>query len=378
MQFDPQISLSLFRTSNVEFLGEGPSDTGFRLGLILPVTRPLQNGSLSFRYSTGYESFDQSDVLNNLSHRLSLDVSKSPTRDSSFSVQAGYTLTQEQGRADSLDEADLFLNRRTRRETINLGLSFTSKIATRWEWGLSAGYWDWSFDPIDDFESDAPQTPLEDRTDLWGSLTFARILSRATALGFRLGYQQFDLEFSGKQDTQLASVVYRREIEERSFLTLSAGGFVSTGTATEEIGDSSSGSRSGFQGSLSFSRSLQRVSVSISAGHTPSAGNDRPGTSVNTVLGVSVSKLETRRWSWGVAARYAFRDPNDRNEPSVETFALGSSAGVRFRRSLSVQLGVNYTDQTGEDSADEGSYVGARVSLVWHPLARTRWAGGFG
>jgi hypothetical protein len=373
-QFDPQISFGLFRTSNVEFVGDGPSDSGFRLGLVLPVTRPLKNGSLAFSYRTGFQSFDNSSSLNNLSHRLSLVVSKSPTRRSSFGVQAGYTLTQEQGRADSLEEADLFLSQRTEREAANLAFSFTSTIATRWEWGLSAGYWDWRFDPIEDFESDTPTTRLEDRSELLGSVTFARILSQTSALGFSLAYRQFDLEFSGEQETQSASLVYRRDLEGRSSLSLSAGGFVSTGKALEGIGGSSSESRSGFQGTLSYGRSLKRMSVSISAGHAPSAGNDRPGTSVNTTLGVSISSQLTKRWNWGVFTRYALRDPNARNEPSVASFALGSSAGVRFRSSLSIHLGLNYTDQFGENPADEGSFVGAQVSLVWHPLARTRWA----
>lgn len=375
-QFDPQLSVGLFRTSNVAFVGDGPSDTGLRLGLTLPVSRPLQNGSLAFRYSAGYQIYDRSTTLDNLSHRVSLAVSKSPSRNTSFGVQAGYIRTQEQGLADSLEETDLFLSQRSERETINFGLSLSSKISTRWEWSLSAGYLDWGFDPIEDFESESSEVALEDRTALSGSFTFARLLSETSALGFSLGYSQFDLEFSGEQDTQMASLVYSRELGERLSLSISAGGFVSSGTALEDVDEGSSDSRSGFQGTLNLSRSLKRVSLSLFAGHMPSAGNDRPGTSVNTIVGVSVSSESARRWNWGVFARYAYRDPNDPTESSLETFALGADVGFVFGRSLSLQLGVNYTDQFGEGAEGEGSYVGAQVSLVWHPLARTRLAGG--
>lgn len=377
-RFDPQISFSLFRTTNIDFVGDGPSDSGFRLGVVLPVNRPLENGSLSFSYRTFFESFEQSTALNNLDHWLSLAISKSPSRNSNIGMKVGYILTQQQGRADSVEEGDLFLNERTKRQTVNLGLSYSSALGARWQWALAAGFWDWSYDEIEGFDDETPDRRLEDRTELRGSFELTRALSRSNAIGFSLTYRQFDLELSGEEDTQSASLVYRREIEERMSLSVSAGGFVSSGTAAGGPGGSQSDSRSGFQGTVSLSRALEHLNFTFVVGHTPSAGNDRLGTSTNTTIGVSLSGNPTRKLSWGVFSRYASREPNNRLEPTIDSFALGSSMGIRFRRELSIRIGINYTNQIADDARDEGSFVAGQVGLVWHPLARTRWAGGSG
>ena len=374
-RFNPRFSLSLFRSDNIDLLGaERRRDSGLTLGLALPVSRDLENGSLSFDYNTSFDKYDEFEELDNLSHRLRLSVTKDPSRNSSVQAQVGYSLTQDQGLAESPNDADLFLTPRTERETVSLDFSYRKRFRSRWEWGFAGGFRDWSFDEIEGFESDAPPTQLENRTEFSGAVTLARLLSESSAFGFSYSYRTFDLELSGEESVQAGSLVYRRQLEERLSLAVAVGGFLSTGTTAQGPGGSSDDSRSGVQGTLNLSRNWRRTGLSLVIGHTPSAGNDRLGTSTNSTLGLSLTSRATRRWNWGLSARYALRDPNDTQEPTIDTLAFGANAGARVHRALSLQLGINYTDQSSDASGNEGSFLIGRIGLNWHPLRGSRVA----
>ncbi|MGB6364199.1 MAG: hypothetical protein WBG64_16155, partial [Thermoanaerobaculia bacterium] len=96
--FDPQVNVGLFSTNNVAITREDArSDWGLRLGLILPVVRQLDRGSLSFTYSPRVELFREADNFNNVSHRLRLGLVTVPAPDSSLNLTAAYSDTQDQG-----------------------------------------------------------------------------------------------------------------------------------------------------------------------------------------------------------------------------------------------------------------------------------------
>jgi hypothetical protein len=369
--FDPQVNVGLFSTNNVAITRENPrSDWGMRVGLILPVVRQLDRGSLSFTYSPWVELFRESDTFNNVSHRMRLGLATAPTLDSSLNLTAAYSKTQDQGIIDSTDPSDLFLTQRTDRQRTSLDLVYGDQLRNRWNWGFSVGGSIWNYDKVIDAEDGVDRIPLEDRSEVRSSIQLTRSLSPTTAIGLSYGYRQFDLEFSGDENSQSVSFVFQKDVEERLSLEFSLGGFRNTGEAVTGPLDPSSGSRSGVQGQFRLTRLWRKSTMAIVAGHRPSSGGARIGTSVNSFVGLSYGNRGDQVWSWSLYTRVARRDPSNEVQRVVNSVALGGGVGRRLNRKTTIRMTARIFEQSGDSGETGGTYVYTWLGVVWHPLAR--------
>lgn len=369
--FDPQVNVGLFSTNNVAITREDArSDWGLRLGLILPVVHQLDRGSLAFTYSPWIELFREADTFNNVSHRLRLGLDTKPTLDSSLNLTAAYTDTQDQGVVESADPADLFLTQRTDRQRASLDLIYGDQLRNRWNWGFALGGSIWNYERLVDSEDGADPIPLEDRSEVRSSVQLMRSLSPTTSLGLRYGYRRFVLELSGDENSHSVSFVFQKDIEERLSLEFSVGGFRNTGEAVSGEVDSSSDSRSGVQGQFRLTRLWQQSSLTMVAGHRPSSGGARIGTSVNSFVGLSYGNRGDQVWTWGLDGRVARRDPSNENQKVVNSLALGGRVGRRLNRKTIIRMTARVFDQTDDGGQTKGTYIYAWVGVVWRPLAR--------
>jgi hypothetical protein len=251
-------------------------------------------------------------------------------------------------------------------------VGYRGRVHRLWNWGFSVGGSQWRFTEIQDFESPEPEVPLEDRSELRGSLELTRDVSPTASFGVRYGYRFFDLEFSGEETSHLVSLVFRRELEERLSLVATVGGFVSTGEAAAGSMGSPDDQRSGAQGTLRLSRSFRRSSLSIFAGHIPTSGGARIGTSTNSYVGVSYGNRSSRHWIWGLHTRVARRDPSDPERPTINSFSVGFRVTRRLSQLMGIGFRANYIRQTGDVAVSEGLHIRGGLGLVWYPLGRGR------
>ena len=376
--FNPAFNLDLFASNNVDYVGDsGRSDRGLHLGLSLPVERSLKRGSIAFNYNPAITLYGEFTELDNISHLVSLEASTQPSRNSSLSFRAGYSKTQEQGDPRSLDPADLFLDRRTDRERASVDLFYQAQPAERWSWDFSLGASGWLFQEIEDFEEEQPGIPLEDRVEFRGTVGVARTLSPSDSIGLSYGFRFFDLDLSGEETSQSVSLVYQRDIEDRISLGLSLGAFYNTGDATTGAPGSRGGEQSGVQGGLSLTRTFRQSSLSFVAGHAPSAGGARIGTSLNGYVGLSYVSANTRYWNWGLLSRVARRDPSNPEQPTIDSFTASIQIGRNLGRQLGIRLGGDYVYQSSSaEVAADSSYLRGSLGLVWFPLGRSGVMGG--
>lgn len=369
--FDPQVNVGLFSTNNVALTREDPrSDWGLRLALILPVVRQLDRGSLTFSYSPWVELFRETDTFNNVSHRLRLSLVTAPTPESSLNLTAAYSKTQDQGVVESIDPADLFLTQRTDRQRSSLDFTYGDQLRNRWNWGFTLGGSIWNYDRVIDSGVGDEPIGLEDRSEVRTSFQVTRSLSPTTALGLRYGYRRFVLDLSGDENSQSFSFVYQKDIEERLSLEFSVGGYHNTGEAVTGPLDPSSGSRSGVQGQLRLTRNWRQSALAIVAGHRPSSGGARIGTSVNSYVGLSYGNRGDQVWDWGVYTRLARRDPSNENQKVINNLALGGRVGRRLNRKTTIRMTARVFDQTDDGGESSATYLYVWLGAVWRPLAR--------
>ncbi|MGB5878509.1 MAG: hypothetical protein WBH85_00650 [Thermoanaerobaculia bacterium] len=369
--FDPQVNVGLFSTNNVAITREDArSDWGLRLGLILPVVLQLDRGSLSFTYSPRVELFREADNFNNVSHRLRLGLVTVPAPDSSLNLTAAYSDTQDQGVVESADPADLFLTQRTDRQRASLDLIYGDQLRNRWNWGFTLGGSIWNYERLVESDDGADPIPLEDRSEVRSSVQLTRSLSPTTALGLRYGYRRFVLELSGDENSHSVSFVFQKDVAERLSLEFSVGGFRNTGEAVTGPLDPASGTRSGVQGQFRLTRVWQQSSLSIVAGHVPSSGGARIGTSVNSFVGLSYGNRGSQVWTWGLDTRVARRDPSDENQRVINSIALGGRVGRRLSHKTTIRMTARVFDQTDDGGETKGTYIYTWLGVVWRPLAR--------
>lgn len=372
--FNPSFTLGQVYTDDVGLGGATQqSDSYTRLSVILPVEREWPTGSLSFRYQPTFERFSKLSALDNTGHRGSLAINTSPSRLLSFGLRAAYSRDEQQSQLDSVDPADLFLLQRFLQERASGDLRLERRVGPRWQWNFAVGAANWRFTPLEDVP---PETSVvvENRKTLTGEVGFQHDLSRRTSVGFRYGFRRFELELSGEQSSHLASFVVGRSLGERTRWELAVGGFRSNGQALAVGGGPDT--RTGAQGTFSFSHDLPEVRFGISASHGPSAGGARAGTSVNSVVALNLSDAGVRKVHWDLFTRFARRDPSDPAQSVDESISVGGALAFEVQRLVDLSLSVRYIDQTsGRTDAAGSSYYRAGLSLVLHPLGRTRLGG---
>lgn len=371
--FSPRGSIGLNYTDNVRFVGKGESeatdDSVLRLGLTLPWVRQLQRGAFTFSYQATYNKHDKFDSLDNLSHRLGLNLSKRSRPRSSLGLGVNYAKTQSQGNAQFLEDLDLFLNRRTDRESANFNFSYRGPFANRWGWNTSLGAAVNRFDEISGAEEVPPTEPLEDRETFHGALGIYYERSPGRAIGVTYTRSVFDLDRTGRETVQAVSLqLFRGLLQPTPSLTFSLGVFSRNIESDDPARASDSEVR--LQGALTYRPTLRKVNLSLSAGHQPSGGGSRPGTSTNTLAAMTVGSKSTRRWGWQTSLRYALRDPTGEDQNTLESASLDASLFKELARNVSVRLRGGYVDQTGTGKDDRGSFYRAGLSLEFHRQQR--------
>ncbi len=370
-KFDPRLGLSYFYRSRVNYFGEqAQDDSSLRLNLALPVTRQYQKGSLAFIYQTHLEKFEEFDQLDDLGHRLTLDFGWRPSQRSSLNLGAQYRIRRDQLDPTSVDTVDLLAFRQLQREQGNFNLGYGRQIGKRWSANVGGRAGVYRFHEIVD---DPPEEPLdtEDRSEIAGTAGVSRRFSDKSSLGFSVGARQFDLDRSGRQDAVSASLVYSREVVEKSSISLRIGGFrMQTGQFVEDEQQT----RTGVQGSLSINRQFRYVVGMLTASHAPNVGGARLGTAVVSHVQLGLTDSHFRNWGWSLHARMGYRDPNDPEVVEVQTLTTSAGINLKLQKYLGLNFHFTWADQLkGEvDSGADFFRVGA--SLAWHPFGWTKLA----
>ena len=176
---------------------------------------------------------------------------------------------------------------------------------------------------------------------------------------------------SGRQDAVAASLVYSREVVEKSSLALRIGGFR---MQTGQFVDDEQQTRTGVQGSLSVNRQFRYVTGVLTASHAPNVGGARIGTAVVSHVQVGLSDSYFRNWGWSAHARLGHRDPNDPGVVVVQTLTTGAGINVKAHKYLGVSFHFTWADQIKGEEEAINDYFRAGVSLSWHPLGWTKIA----
>jgi hypothetical protein len=374
--FSPFLSLSYGYTDNVSYVddnGADASDSTGQAGAGFSLTRDIQNGSLQLTASTRYTMYDEFDQLDNGSHSLTLDFGQSRGR-GTFGLNTRYSRTQDQGRVDDLEEADVEISRRTTRERYGFGGNYSYDTANgNWTWNSSASV---SSAEYDDISGVPGGSPIVDRTSYRAGVGFSKLLNRRTSVGADYSYQLFDLDGGVDETVNGVAFTLGHEWSRQVTLGFSLGAFHRSQDAP--MGQSDDLDQDDIFGGVSFIREFQSASFSANLTRGASSGGAHSGTSTNTALGVALGGSVTgSRWGWRVAARAANRDPSVSSEEDTDTLSLGGSLSRRIGRVLSLAMDANWVEQSSDDpSRDNDGYYQASIGLIWRPLGNLPISGG--
>ncbi len=370
-KFDPRLGLTYYYRNRVNYFGEeARDDSSLRLNLALPVSRQLKTGSLRFVYQTSFEKFEEFDDLDYLGHRLSLDLSLKPSQRSSLNLGANYRRRRDQLDSTSVDTVDLVAFRQLSREQASVDLGYSRQLGRRWGANVVGRASGWRFyELVGDGSELLPDT--EDRAEFAGSFGANRSFSDRSALGFSIGARLFDLDRSGQQDAVSASLVYQREVIEKSSIALRIGGFrMQTGQFVDDVQQT----RSGVQGSLSINRQFRRMNGVLLAGHAPNVGGARIGTAVVSFAQIGLTDSYFRNWGWAVYSRMGYRDPNDPDVSVAQTLTAGAAVNVKVQKYVGLNLNLTWADQLKGEAEATAEYFRLGAAVVWHPLGWSKIA----
>lgn len=365
--FEPSLSFGYSYTDNVQYQdADDSSDQSARLGLALALSHQERWGTLSLSYGTGFSKFDTFDELDNLSHSFSfgLDADRGLR---SLGFSAYYTLSQDQGQTESLEDLDLFLTERTTRELYGASLSYGRRLRSeRWNWGLSLGASDSSYDDIDDFSTPMSTLQTEDRSSFSGSVSFDRVFTRTTSGGLSYRLLSDDLDLSGDSKAHSLGFTLSHTVSDRVQLAAQLGAY-------QRSSDTLAEDPSGIQGNVSLQRTYRSVKLGLSARHGASSGGALRGTSLDTSVGISLAPTSAvAGWTWSTAARWGHRDPDEKLSPTVQSVGLSAGTERKLARTLGLRLGGSISDQSGDSISNNGSFYKVSVGLAWYPIGRRR------
>jgi hypothetical protein len=376
--FVPIVALDQGYTDNVGFVGEADEVSGdytARLGASFQVDHQIRHGYLLASYATGYTTFRDNSALNHDGHRLRFVAYNNP-RLNEFRFEALYRQSQDQGRAEELDDADLFITQRTNRQAYGASVSYYHRFReAKWKLGgyLSADRLE--FEVIEGFDT-GTLLPPEDRWSYVGALDFSRALSRRTLLGLIYVHQFFDLDLSGDESVNNVGMTLDYVTSKKSRLYFQIGAYRRD---RDRLVEESLDRDEGVQGRLQFSRSFKRSELSFIGGRAASSGGSLRGTAVNTFVGVSLGTLSGTKWQYGGALRFARREPSNPLNSDVSSASASLYMEVLFRETLNNSVGIringSYVDQLEDelqDGRNTGSFYTLWLGLRWYPLGPTR------
>ena len=367
-EFTPSIILSQVYTSNIQYLDEDAevSDSVTTVIVKLPWEWRTKNSVVNLAYTPSVLRYADADSLDRTEHRVNLGFSRNLDRGSSTTVTTGYTKSQLQGDAQSAEDPDLFISRRTDRTIGRASLTYSRRMSPRWRWRATAGGSASRFEEISGFDAGGGD-PVEDRMEYRGGFGISRALSRKTHVGGEYGYQVHDLDVTGEETVHTVSATLNHTVSRKLSVEGQIGAFLANGDAARSSPADPDDERSGARATFSLSRALRKVSVSATATHVPSAGGSRSGTSTNSVVGLSVTNNQRRNWSWRGSVRAARRDPTDSAAATLDSLSVGGQVEKRLGRGFAVSANANYIDQNSSNDPDDAAFVSAAVGLVWYP-----------
>ena len=287
-----------------------------------------------------------------------------------MSAGANYRRRRNQLDETSLDTSDLVAFRQLRREQASVNLGYSQQLGKRWSANVSGRASGWRFEELEGEPPDqVPDT--EDRAEFAGSFGANRSFSDRSALGFSFGWRLFDLDQSGQQDAVSASLVYQREIVDKSSISFRIGGFR---METGQFIDEEQQTRTGVQGSLAVNRQFRRFNGVVLAGHAPNAGGARIGTAVVSFAQIGLTDNYFRNWGWSIYSRIGHRDPNDPDVPVAQTLTTGGGVNIKVHRYVGLGLNFTWADQLKGEAEAGAEYFRAGASVVWHPFGWTKIA----
>jgi len=383
--FNPRLELWRVYTSNALFSStdEEISDSFTALTLVLPVARTTPKSLTRFTYSPSYQGYDSLDSLNNLTHRALLEVNATPTEASDINFSGLYYKGQDQGPAGNISDEDLILTPRNSREQGRVELDYDNRISGNWNWGAGTYYEDLRFSSIDDNEEGPESFVPENRTAVGVEGRIGRQMSPRTDTGLELGFDQFDLEVSGKENVQRLAIFLNHVFSRRSRLELQAGGFQTELDRGESLEPGQDNSRSGFYGRFDFVRAYSGFNLRLFGSHRPTSGYNFVGTSTNTIAGLTVSPDFSEKLAADATIRYSRADSTFAQDASIDSIALGGNLAYRPFRTLSFRFSAWVSSQTsdgqlaGVEAADIAVFEGS-FAIVWSPLAGKPIAGAGG
>ena len=288
----------------------------------------------------------------------------------SLNLGAQYRIRRDQLDPSSVDTVDLLAFRQLQREEGSVNLGYGRQLGRRWSTNVAGRASTYRFHEIVGDSSELLQD-TENRSEIGGTVGASRRFSDQSALGLSLGGRIFDLDRSGRQDTVSASIVYSREVLEKSSLSLRIGGFrMQTGQFVEEEQQT----RTGVQGSLTVNRQFRRVVGTLSASHAPNVGGARIGTAVVSHVQLGLADSHFRRWGWLLNARLGNRDPNDPDVVVVQSLTASAGINVKAHKYLGLNFHATWAEQLKGEAEAGTDFLRLGVTLAWHPFGWTKIA----
>lgn len=368
VSFNPELSLEAEYGDNVIVSSdnEAISDISSRVRVVLPVVNTWDTGSLLFSYAPSIERYRDVDQLDNDAHDLIFSVDDTPSRQSVFHLELGFTRSLDQGLSASSLGDELFLTPPSERDRLSGEISYGRQVGRRWGWNGTLDAADLTYNEIE--AAGIPGATIEDRTEYGATAGLDFILSPQSTLGVQLHHRSNDLEFSGSEDLQQLSFVWGRTLGRGSDINLElgisdrSGEFLLVGQLMPEpVSDTE------VFGGLEWTRTMRKARLQLLASRRPSAGGASRSTSTDSLVSIGLSGVPARSWNWTVAARYASRDPLDSGLEVTDSVGAGAQIEWRPTEFTGYRVGVDFVNQSSGAGAADRSLGRAWVGFVWYP-----------
>jgi hypothetical protein len=400
--FDPSVVLGIQYNDNVSLVTLEPGSSfavGDWIGVLsvaLPVTATTPRSSTSFTFTpTRYQyddkavpgsSSDSADLssLSYTDYNASLGWTFNQSTRTTWEATGAGTRTERQGVTFDNVQQDLFVLPPTKTISWSASGTGTFRLSERAAWLVGLGSTGTRYE-INRFVTTSPDGEGEQVLVLSDTMTTSLALASETRLSpksqLRIGYigQYIDNgEFGSDLVQNLGGAyIYGNAVEGWEFTGRAGAAWLKTadlGTlGTERVDEL----RPVFQ--ISASRQvLNRSLVEMGVLQEFTGSNGVEGTAL-TFGAYAALRVPIRQASrFGLALRYSDRDPVLDTFPTTKTLGASAEFVAGLSRHWGLGFGVQYYDQTTNDTADttayvpDGTYAIYSAVVSWNPTARGR------